>query len=161
MYPVPITIGTDTGFTIGKLAEAAGVPASTVRFYERRGLLKPDARTAANYRMYSARTAKRLRFIRAAQATGFSLKDVREMLALTYSNDPPCSEVAALIEHRLEDVRKRLADLKRVEKALAVSLKSCCKGGPDWCGEIERLRGKKPATCRPPKNSARNCLTLH
>ena len=69
-------------FTIGQLARAATVPTSTVRFYERRGLLKPDARTSSNYRMYSARAAERLKFIRAAQATGFSLKDVREMLAL-------------------------------------------------------------------------------
>src|ERR1041384_6251961 len=91
--------------TIGELARVAEVPTSTIRFYERRGLLKPDARTQSNYRTYSARTAERLKFIRAAQATGFSLKDIREMLALTYSDDPPCAEVAALIEHRLDDMR--------------------------------------------------------
>ncbi len=87
--------------TIGELARAAGVPTSTVRFYERRGLLKPDARTQANYRTYTSRAAERLKFIRAAQATGFSLKDVREMLALTYSDEPPCDEVAALFSAAL------------------------------------------------------------
>src|SRR5439155_24321123 len=114
-----------------------------VRLYERRGLLKPDARTDSNYRTYSPRTAERLKFIRAAQATGFSLKDIREMLDLTHSDDPPCAEVAALIQHRLADVRHRLRELKRVNRALTVALESCCKGGPDWCNEIERLKGRK------------------
>jgi DNA-binding transcriptional MerR regulator len=133
--------------TIGELARSANVPTSTVRFYERRGLLKPDARTQSNYRTYSLRTLERLKFIRAAQANGFSLKDIREMLALTYSDDPPCEEVAALIEHRLDDVKQRLRELKRVHRALTVALRSCCKGGPDWCNEIERLKGRPSAPC--------------
>ncbi len=73
---------------IGELVRTADVATSTVRFYERRGLLKPDARTDSNYRTYSPRAAERLKFIRAAQANGVSLKDIREMLALTYSDDP-------------------------------------------------------------------------
>src|SRR5437867_9826856 len=141
--------------TIGELARAVDVPTSTIRFYERRGLLKPDARTSSNYRTYTARTAERLKFIRAAQASGFHLKDIREMLALTYSDDPPCAEVAALIERRLQDVRHRLRELKRVNRALTVSLKSCCKGGPDWCNEIERLKGRTCVrTCAPKNKSA-------
>ena len=150
-----------SSFTIGQLARAADVPTSTVRFYERRGLLKPDARTGANYRTYSARAAERLIFIRAAQANGFSLKDIREMLALTYSDEPPCAEVAALIEHRLEDVKQRLRELKRIDRALSVALKSCCKGGPDWCNEIERLKGRKSASCQPRGKSQPCPLTLH
>src|SRR5256885_1367224 len=101
-------------YTIGHLARATGVPTSTIRFYERQDLLKPDARTRSNYRTYSTRTVERLKFIRAAQATGFNLKDIREMLALTYADDPPCAEVASLIDHRLEDVKQRLRELKRV-----------------------------------------------
>ena len=148
-------------YTIGQLSRAAGVPTSTVRFYERLGLLKPDDRTRSNYRTYSARSAERLKFIRAAQATGFNLKDIKEMLALTYADDPPCAEVASLIDHRLADVKQRLRELKRVARALSVARKSCCKGGPDWCGEIERLKGQKPTDCPPPKRSARKPLTLH
>jgi MerR family mercuric resistance operon transcriptional regulator len=149
--------------TIGQLAAAAGVPTSTVRFYERRGLLKPDARTGSNYRAYTPRSVERLKFIRAAQATGFSLKDVRGMLDLTYSDDPPCEEVATLIQTRLADVKERLRELRRVERALDTALKTCCKGGPDWCNEIERLKGSG-RTCppeKPPKNSRRTPLTLH
>lgn len=161
MYNLAVISPNQASFTIGWLAIAAGVPTSTIRFYERRGLLKPDARTQSNYRTYSTRTAERLKFIRAAQATGFSLKDVREMLALTYSDDPPCAEVAALIERRLDDVRGRLRELKRVDRALSIALKSCCKGGPDWCNEIERLKGRKSCDSPPPKRSTRKLLTLH
>src|SRR2546430_15542359 len=121
-------------YTIGQLARAADVPSSTVRFYERRGLLKPDARTRSNYRTYSARAVERLKFIRAAQATGFNLKDIKEMLALTYADDPPCAEVASLIDRRLEDIKQRLRELKRVSRALTLARESCCKGGLDWCG---------------------------
>jgi MerR family mercuric resistance operon transcriptional regulator len=147
--------------TISRLAQATNVPTSTIRFYERRGLIKPDARTASNYRSYFPCTVERLKFIRAAQADGFSLKNVREMLALTYSDDPPCDEVAALIERRLGDVRQRLRELREVERALAVSLKSCCKGGADWCSEIERLKGKISLIPTPIKLSSRKRLTLH
>src|SRR5690349_3932882 len=143
--------------TIGELAKAAEVPTSTVRFYERRGLLEPDARTRSNYRAYSSRTAERLKFIRSAQAAGFSLKDIREMLDLTYSDEPPCDEVAALIERRLDDVKQRLRDLKRINRTLTVALKSCCKGGPDWCNEIERLKGKT-VPCTSIRRSSRRPL---
>jgi MerR family mercuric resistance operon transcriptional regulator len=147
--------------TIGELARVAGVPTSTIRFYERRGLLKPDARTRANYRTYSASSAERLNFIRAAQTSGFSLKDICEMLALTYSNEPPCEEVTALIQRRLEDIKKRLRELTRIERALSIALKSCCKGGPDWCNEIERLKGQKIAAGTTSRRSRTQLLTLH
>jgi MerR family mercuric resistance operon transcriptional regulator len=147
--------------TIGQLAKSAEVPTSTIRFYERRGLLKPDARTQSNYRTYSARSAERLKFIRAAQATGFSLKDIRGMLALTYSEEPPCDELAALINRRLDDVKQRVRELKRIERTLSIALKSCCKGGPDWCNEIERLKGHKSSLCTSDRYSRRKPLTLH
>src|SRR5437762_1270882 len=101
------------GYTIGELARAASVPVSTVRFYERNGILTPDARTGANYRQYSDQAFERLRFIRASQATGFSLSDIRKLLDLAYSSDPPCEEVLNLAKNRLADVRQRLKDLKR------------------------------------------------
>jgi len=152
-------------FTIGELAKAASVPTSTVRFYERRGLLKCDGRTQSNYRAYSPRTAERLMFIRAAQATGFSLKDIKEMLALTYSDDPPCAEVESLIQRRLDDVKLRLRELKRIDRTLTTALKSCCRGGPDWCNEIERLKGRTQLSESkkrlPVRKSARKPLTLY
>jgi MerR family mercuric resistance operon transcriptional regulator len=147
--------------TIGQLARAAAVPVSTVRYYERVGLFKPDARTGANYRADSQRAVERMKFIRAAQATGFSLDDIRQMLALTYSDDPPCEEIATLISHRLEDVKRRLRELRRIQRTLRQAHESCCKGGPDWCSEVERLKTGKGKSCAPTGKPAFVPLTLH
>ena len=129
-------------YTIGHFALAAGVPTSTVRYYERAGLLKPDARSRANYRQYTERALSRLRFIRSAQATGFSLQDIRQLLGLTHCDDPPCEEVITLTRQRLADVRQRIRELRGVEKVLSRSLADCCTGrAPDLCEEIIRLKG--------------------
>jgi MerR family mercuric resistance operon transcriptional regulator len=130
--------------TIGQLAKSAAVPTSTVRYYERAGLLAPDFRTAGNYRAYTAAALDRLRFIRAAQSTGFSIHDIAQMLQLTHSDDPPCDDLLALMNRRLEDVRARMKELRRVEKALSASLHSCCKGDQDLCHQIERLKVARP-----------------
>src|SRR5438876_10899472 len=76
-----------TMMTIGQLAGAAGVATSTVRFYERAGLLRADHRSAGNYREYDEQSLERLRFIRSAQAVGLSLKDVVELLKLTRGDE--------------------------------------------------------------------------
>ena len=107
--------------TIGQLAAAAGVPTSTVRFYERGKLLTPDARTGGNYRAYSNASLERLKFIRAAQASGFNLSDIREMLALTHSDDEPCKEIATSVG--------RLAPRGiPMWSSLAKSLETCSNG---------------------------------
>jgi MerR family mercuric resistance operon transcriptional regulator len=129
-------------FTIGQLAKSAGVPTSTLRYYERSGLLKPDARTGGNYRAYGERSLDRLKFIRSAKATGFCLDDIRELLSLTHNDDPPCDEVINLTKTRLTEVRRRIKELRHVEKVLAKSLVSCCTGNdPDLCQEVVRLSG--------------------
>ena len=106
--------------TIGDLARAAGVPTSTVRYYERTGLLRPSSRSAANYRLYSAEDLHRLRFIRAAQATGFTLDDVVQLL-----RPAPCRKVQHVIEDRLEHVEARMKELRHVRRVLRQSLERC------------------------------------
>ena len=106
--------------TIGELAKAAGVPTSTIRYYERKRLLRPSARSAANYRLYSQEDLERLRFIRAAQATGFTLEDVTKLL-----RPAPCGKVQKLIEERLEHVTKRMKELRHVQRVLRASLETC------------------------------------
>lgn len=134
------------GFTIGQLAKAAGVPTTTVRYYERAGLVKPDYRTGGNYRGYSEATLERLLFIRSAQATGFSLSDITELLSLTASDKSPCDDVVSLLNKRLDEVRERIKELRNVERTLAKSLAECCRNNqPNICEEISRL-GKK--SCR-------------
>ena len=106
--------------TIGELANAAGVPISTVRYYERVGILKARRRSASNYRLYSEEDAQRLHFIRAAQASGFTLKDMRELL-----RPAPCGKVQGVIEHRLEVVEARMSELRQVRRLLRRSLEEC------------------------------------
>ncbi len=106
--------------TIGELASAAEVPTSTVRYYERAGLLKPSGRSASNYRLYSEEDLERLRFIRAAQATGFSLEDVTALL-----RPAPWGRVQGLIEERRSRVEARMKGLRDVKRVLGAALETC------------------------------------
>lgn len=110
---------------IGDLAKRGGVGIDTVRYYERSGLLKPQARLASGYRRYSNLEVARLRFIRRAQALGFSLQEVRELLALSAARD--VARVKRSAQAKLADVEKRIAELERVRDGLA-SLISACPG---------------------------------
>jgi MerR family mercuric resistance operon transcriptional regulator len=134
--------------TIGKLAAAAGVATSTVRFYERRGLLRPDRRSAGNYREYDEKSLERLRLIRSAQAVGLSIRDVSELLKLTMSEGSPCKDIDSLLHRRLDDVRQRMKDLRRIERTLTRSIETCCRGkDPGLCETVNSLRGRKNAKC--------------
>jgi MerR family mercuric resistance operon transcriptional regulator len=106
--------------TIGALARAAGVATSTVRYYERAGLLHPRARSAGNYRLYSAEDLQRLRFIRAAQATGFTLDDITHLFRPT-----SCQRVQRLIQDRLGTVEARMKELRHVRRVLQQSFEQC------------------------------------
>lgn len=137
------------GYTIGQLACAADVPRSTLRFYERTGLFKPSGRSGSNYRHYSSQALERLRFIRSAQATGFSLDDVRELLKLTDSDKAPCEDVIALTKNRLAEVRKRLKELRHVERVLSQSLENCCTSkSPDLCDRIIGMKDRIAKNCK-------------
>jgi MerR family mercuric resistance operon transcriptional regulator len=113
-------------YTIGKLASAMGVPTSTVRYYERIGLIRPAGRRGAGqYRTYSSEELERLAFIRAAQVAGFALEDIAMLLSLRDGATTPCKKVQILIEQRLTDLAQRLRDLRRVDAVLKASLKLC------------------------------------
>ncbi len=107
-------------FTIGELAKAARVPTSTVRYYAREGILQPAGRSSSNYRLYAQEDVERLRFIRGAQAPGFTLRDVTELL-----QPAPCGKVQGLIERRLETVADRMRELRHVQRVLRRSLEEC------------------------------------
>ena len=133
-----------TTYTIGSLAKAGDVPISTLRYYERAGLLVPGHRSAGNYRLYDAADLERLRFIKAAQATGLTLDDVRVLMDLENDTTQACDEVQELISRRLDDVAKRMKDLKHVQKVLRASLDLCRSGShDDHCRVIKQLTGKK------------------
>ena len=126
----------DTHYTIGKLAKAAGVPVSTVRYYEQRGLLKPDARTASSYRLYGPQSMTQLRFIRAAQVSGFTLEDIGMLLEIRGGALDPCAEVQAILERRLKRVEKQLADLTRVRGILSESIQWCRDPHQEGCCQV-------------------------
>jgi DNA-binding transcriptional MerR regulator len=128
--------------TIGELANRAGVAGSTVRYYERRGLLRPAGRTQANYRIYGPESVARLQFIRAAQTSGLSLDDIRTLLGFSDGTVAPCEEVQAVIDSRLGHVRNQVKELRRVQRALERLHDACGSSdrrGP--CPAIEEFRG--------------------
>ena len=132
-------------YTIGQLASAAGVPITTVRYYERRGLLEPEARSASRYRLYGEASLEQLRFIKAAQSAGFTLSDIESLLALRDDKRAPQQEVRGLIDERLQGVAKQITDLKAVDKALREWRCRCEQtDGTGRCGVIEGLESPGP-----------------
>lgn len=118
--PTPLT-----PLTTGRLAHSAGVAVSTLRFYERQGLLTPSGRSHSGYRHYRADSVRRVRFIRRAQELGFSLREVREVLAL--SDEPEqivLADVAEQVDQKLIALDERIADLQRVREALRLLVSS-------------------------------------
>ena len=131
------------GCTIGELARRAGVAASTVRFYERRGLLEAAGRSRANYRIYGPRAEERLGFIRSAQQAGFTLKDIEVLLGFRDDRTPSCGGVQALIVSRLELVEAESRRLVQVERMLRGWLSVCREAEASGrCGVLEGLREK-------------------
>jgi Cu(I)-responsive transcriptional regulator len=108
---------------IGAIAKRAGVGIDTVRYYERAGLLSPSQRLASGYRRYSDSEVARLRFIRRAQALGFSLKEIRELLALSKRRD--VARVKRTAETKLKDINARIAEMQRVRDGLATLVAAC------------------------------------
>jgi MerR family mercuric resistance operon transcriptional regulator len=123
-------------YTITQLAQAAKVPTTTLRYYERAGLVLPEGRSQGNYRLYSDESLRRLRFIRAAQAVGFTLDDVRRLLESPSRKGPSCREVQTLIQDRLSDIDKRLRDLQHVHRVLSSSLRRCRQNTHRHCCHV-------------------------
>ena len=132
------------GLTIGKVARGAGLRIDTVRYYEREGLLNKPARTASGYRNYSPEVITLLRFIQQAKELGFSLNEIKELLSLRITPGKSCADVRTHAEHKIADVDRRIASLKRVRGAL-VKLTSACSGkGPvSHCPILEALEHKE------------------
>lgn len=116
--------------TIGRLAQAGGVGVETVRFYQRRGLLETPTRNDG-IRRYGSHDLRRLRFIREAQAAGFTLEQIKELLDLDASNDRP--RVRELARERLEALDERIAELKRARDALKRLATECGSGSAGPC----------------------------
>ena len=113
----------DMGHTIGSLARASGVGVETVRYYERRGLVAQPGRSSGAYRRYGSGHVDRIRFIRRAQDLGFSLEEIGTLLELQDGADR--RSIRRIAGKRLEETRRRIADLQRIERVLQHLLHEC------------------------------------
>ena len=116
--------------TIGQLAAEAGVNVETVRFYERKGLIAQPSRPQAGYRRYDPQTGRRIRFIREAQELGFSLTEIRQLLALRVDPRTSCVEVKSAAEAKIGSIDEKIEALKTMRKALVVITDTCSGEGP-------------------------------
>jgi MerR family mercuric resistance operon transcriptional regulator len=121
--------------TIGGLAKAAGVGVETVRYYQRRGLLPEPPRPPGEIRRYGTSDLKRLRFIRRAQAAGFTLEEIGELLALDRTSDR--ARIRALATERVAALDARIADLEQARTGLERLRSTCASGSTGPCPIIE------------------------
>ncbi len=129
-------------YTIGQLARVAEVNTQTLRFYERKGLLKPTKRLDSKYRIYDTDSLKQIRFIRAAKSMGFSLKEIHELLRLRASTPGRCEGVQTKAANKLKEVRERMASLKKLESTLLELISDCKKRVVnEGCPIIEKMEG--------------------
>lgn len=137
--------------TIAGLARAGGVGVETVRYYQRRGLLSEPERAPGSVRRYGADAVRRLRFIRAAQAAGFTLEEIGELLALDATEDR--GRARALARDRLDALDRKIAELRQARAALARLADACGDGAagpcpiitafePDGIGREHAARGR-------------------
>ena len=123
---------------IGEAASASGVSAATIRFYERQGLLTPQARADNDYRLYSPADLHRLRLIRVCRSMDMSLNEVRALLDLDGLKKSDCAEARETLDRHMAHVRDRLQELRQLERELK-ALRQRCDGREDRCLIIEGL----------------------
>lgn len=129
--------------TIGRLATEAGINLETVRYYEREGLMPKPPRTPSGYRLFPPDAAQRLRFIKRAQEIGFSLKEIRELLALRVSPRTSSAEIRKRAKAKIKDVEGKIKSLESMRQSLRKLTNACDGCGPiSECPIIESLEGK-------------------
>ncbi|SDX75686.1 MerR family transcriptional regulator, mercuric resistance operon regulatory protein [Collimonas sp. OK242] len=126
-----------TELTIGKLAEAAGVNVETIRYYQRRGLLDEPAKPLGGHRRYPADMSKRVRFIKRAQALGFTLSEVGGLLSLDEAH--ACTDTRALAARKLILIDQKMADLAVMRQMLGGLMQQCVGDGHAVCPIIDAL----------------------
>lgn len=128
-----------TDMTIGRLAEAGGVSVETVRYYQRRGLLTEPRRPQGGVRRYGPADARRLRFIRQAQAAGLTLEQIGELLALDADLDR--ARARELAQIRIAALDAKIAELETARAALRKLATACAGGGEGPCPILEAFEG--------------------
>jgi MerR family copper efflux transcriptional regulator len=136
-------------YTIGQLAEQAGVKVATLRYYERRGLLPEPPRRDSGYREYGEENVARIDFIKNAQALGFSLKEIQELLKLRVDPTTTCEEVTKQGEIKLAQIADKIRALQRMQDALVQLLAVCNSGSPHrQCRLLDTFHAEGPGCHR-------------
>ncbi|GGJ56119.1 transcriptional regulator [Sphingopyxis bauzanensis] len=123
---------------IGELSRRTGCNIETIRYYERIGLLPTPSRRG-RFRSYAREDVARLGFVRRARELGFTLDEVRALLGLANGGESRCADVRDLAASHLKDVRERIADLERMERVLADSVRACDAGLEPGCPLLDAL----------------------
>jgi len=144
------------GLTIGRLAKAVGVNIQTVRYYERLKLLEPTDRKPSGYRLYDGESLTRLRFIKNAQALGFTLHEIAELLNLRVSSKARCGAVQRKAEVKLTHVEAKVRELQALARALRELIRSCRAGRPtEQCPILASLEHEDKRSGRAPAGRER------
>jgi DNA-binding transcriptional MerR regulator len=115
---VPITS------TIGKVAQRTGLSVDTIRFYQKRGIIRSSVRTSSGYRIFAEAEIEDLQFIRRVQALGFSLKEIKDLVSLRQA-DHACPQVRDLIERKIKELHMKVSAMQELGKQLAQVLRKC------------------------------------
>jgi MerR family mercuric resistance operon transcriptional regulator len=131
-------------FSIGALSERSGVNIETIRYYEKIGVMPKPARRGSGYRNYGSAQVRRLHFVRRGRELGFSLDEIRNLLHLVDGHAFTCAEVNALTVDHLKDIRQKIADLRRLERAMSEMTALCAKDEIPECPIIDALFATRP-----------------
>lgn len=129
------------GLSIGALSKQSGVNIETIRYYEKIGVMPAPPRSAGGYRLYAPDHLKRLGFVRRGRQLGFSLDELRGLLQLVDGHAYTCAEVHALTLQHLTEVRRKIADLRRLERVMADMVAQCTEDLVPECPVIDALFG--------------------
>lgn len=130
------------GLQRAELARRTGCNLETIRYYEKIGMIPDPPRTTSGYRIYDDTHVSRLRFVLRARELGFSIDDIRGLLVLVDGGTQTCAEVKERTERHLADVRAKIADLRRIEKVLAVTAAQCSGDDAPECPVLEALASR-------------------
>nr|WP_286750239.1 helix-turn-helix domain-containing protein [Sphingopyxis sp. SCN 67-31] len=129
-----------SGILRAQLARKTGCNLETIRYYEKVGLLPAPTRSANGYRVYSPELVQRLQFIRRARDLGYAMNEIRSLLSLTDTGAQTCAEVMGRTQIHLEDVRRRITDLQKIEATLATTLVKCTGDDVAECPILDALQ---------------------
>lgn len=130
---------------IGDVARRAKVNLQTIHYYERTGLLPKAPRTASNYRVYSADAVRRVSFIKRAQAIGFTLKEIKELLSLRAKPQEKCADALARAESKVQNIDEKIRTLQAMRRALSGLMSECKgRGGISECPILDALEDDEP-----------------